>query len=94
MYNIYVCIFNYIYIHIYMTWDARALAGCCFPCSAHGFYMSRFWDLGSVPKYSFTILAGGLPSWERSPRWWLQTCFNSPVLGEMIQFDEHIVQMG
>ena len=28
------------------------------------------------------------------PRWWFQSFFISPLLGEMIQFDEHIFQMG
>ena len=28
------------------------------------------------------------------PRWWFQTCLFSPLPGEVIQFEEHIIRMG
>ena len=38
----------------------------------------------------------GFPAiwWRTITRWWFQTCLFSPLLGEMIQFDEHIFSDG
>ena len=61
--------------------------------------LSHFWDtplkfnmeLEHPPPFSKEI-----PSWKPSfSGWWFQTFFIfTPILGEMIQFDEHIFQMG
>ena len=43
----------------------------------------------------FFYISKWIVVWSWWSRWWLQTCFFfSALLGEMIQFDEHIFQMG
>ena len=42
-----------------------------------------------------TCMQGDLAGSYRKTRWWFQTFFIfTPIPGEMIQFDEHIFQMG
>ena len=57
------------------------------------------WLGGGLKDFScwpwITMNAGGLKSSNKA-RWWFQICFFVviPKFGEMIQFDEHILQMG